>query len=70
MCIEGLQRGFPVHLKEPWPLFGISFYLFSLFGEEMRNRGEGADRVQMRGRDEKKRWRRKGVRNMKRMKRR
>lgn len=30
--------GIPVHL--PGPLFGILFYLFSLFSEELRSRGE------------------------------
>lgn len=61
--------GFPVHLHGPWSLFGIWFYLFSFFAEEMRSRAEGrrrADGVKMRGRDERMR----GKEEYKRMKRR
>lgn len=67
VCLKGLQaRGGSVHLQGAWLLFGILFYLFSLFSEGMSSRGEGADRAKMRDRDERRRW---GEKEYKRMKR-
>lgn len=67
-CVPGAYWGvFQSIYKGAWLLFGILFYLFSLFSDGMRSRGKGADRVKMRDRDEKRRW---GGKEYKRMKRR
>lgn len=56
-CTPGADwRGFPVHLRGAWLLFGILLYLFCLFSGGMSSRGKGADRAKMRDSDEKRRW--------------